>query len=105
MTTTRRVLTGLAAAGLVLSALGAGTAGAATKGKIYISNNCGKAVPTTIHSTDGRNIAGTAAAPAGSYFGYPVSPGKYQVRVPAGKRDVTILDLGSKAHSVVVRAC
>ncbi|RDI24549.1 hypothetical protein [Lentzea flaviverrucosa] len=105
MTTTRRVLTGLAAAGLVISALGAGSASAATKGKIYISNNCGKAVSTTIHTTDGRNIAGTAAAPAGSYFGYPVNPGKYQVRVPAGNKTVTILDLGGKAHSVVVRAC
>ncbi|WP_330276236.1 hypothetical protein OG205_11740 [Lentzea sp. NBC_00516] len=105
MTTTRRVLTGLAAAGLVISALGAGSASAATKGKIYISNNCGKAVSTTIHRTDGSTIAGTAAAPAGSYFGYPVYPGKYQVRVPAGKRDVTILDLGSKAHSVIVKAC
>lgn len=82
MTTTRRVLTGLAAAGLVISALGAGSASAATKGKIYISNNCGKAVSTTIHRTDGSTIAGTAAAPAGSYFGYPVYPGKYQVRVP-----------------------
>lgn len=60
--------------------------------KIYISNN-------------GSTIAGTEAAPAGSYFGYPVHPGKYQVRVPAGNRDVTILDLGGKAHSVVVKAC
>jgi len=105
MTTTRRVLTGLATAGLFVSVLGAGSATAATKGKIYISNNCGKAVSTTIHRTDGSNIAGTAAAPAGSYFGYPVNPGTYQVRVPAGNRNVTILDLGSKAHSVVVRAC
>ncbi|MDX8148902.1 hypothetical protein SK854_42765 [Lentzea sp. BCCO 10_0061] len=54
--TRRRVLTGLAAAGLVLSALGAGSATAATKGKTY------------------------------------------RVRVPAGNRDVTILDLGGKAH-------
>lgn len=105
MTTTRRVLTGLAATALVFSALGAGSATAATKGKIYISNNCGKAVSTTIHRTNGSMIAGTAAAPAGSYFGYPVYPGTYQVRVPAGNRDVTILELGSKAHSVIVRAC
>ncbi|KOV78007.1 hypothetical protein [Nocardia sp. NRRL S-836] len=105
MTTTRRVLTGLAAAGLVISVLGTGSAGAATKGKIYISNNCGKAVSTTIHLTNGSMIAGTGAAPAGSYFGYPVNPGTYQVRVPAGNRNVTILDLGSKAHTAVVRAC
>jgi len=50
-------------------------------------------------------IAGTAAAPAGSYLSYPVDPGTYQVRVPAGTRDVRILDLGTKAHSAVVRAC
>ncbi|WP_414939919.1 hypothetical protein [Amycolatopsis sp. cmx-11-51] len=105
MTTTPRVLTVLATAGLVMSVLGAGSAAAATKGKIYISNNCGKAVPTTIHRTNGSMIAGTGAAPAGSYFGYPVDPGTYQVRVPAGNRDVKILDLGGKAHSVIVRAC
>ncbi|GAA3458203.1 hypothetical protein ACFFSW_03110 [Saccharothrix longispora] len=105
MTTTRRVLTGLATAGLLISVLGAGSATAATKGKIYISNNCGKAVSTTIHRTDGSMIAGTSAAPAGSYFDYPVNPGTYQVRVPAGTRTVRILDLGSKAHSAIVRAC
>jgi hypothetical protein len=105
MTTARRVLTGLAAAGLLVSVLGVGSAAAATKGKIYISNNCGKAVSTTIHRTNGSMIAGTAAAPAGSYFGYPVHPGTYQVRVPAGNRNVTILDLGSKAHAVIVKAC
>ncbi|MDX3658999.1 hypothetical protein PV646_16975 [Streptomyces sp. ID05-26A] len=104
MTTTRRVLTGMATAGLFISVLGAGSATAATKGKIYISNNCGKAVATDI-LRGGYVIAGTAAAPAGSYFGYPVNPGTYQVRVPAGTKTVKILDLGSKAHSVVVRAC
>ncbi len=105
MTTTRRVLTVLATAGLAISVLGAGSASAATKGKIYISNNCGYAASTTIHRTDGSMIAGTGAAPAGSYFGYPVNPGSYQVRVPAGNKDVKILDLGSKAHSVIVKAC
>ncbi|MGW6449832.1 hypothetical protein [Lentzea sp. NPDC055074] len=104
MTTTRRVLTGLATAGLFISVLGAGPATAATKGKIYISNNCGKAVKTEIYR-GGYMIAGTSAAPAGSYFGYPVNPGAYQVRVPAGNKNVTILDLGGKAHTVVVRAC
>ncbi|MBW4717268.1 hypothetical protein [Saccharothrix obliqua] len=104
MTTTRRVLTGLATAGLVVSVLGVGSASAAT-GKIFISNNCGKAVSTTIHRTNGSMIAGTGAAPAGSYLGYPVSPGTYEVRVPAGNRQVRILDLGSKAHTAVVRAC
>ncbi|MEU5694360.1 hypothetical protein [Actinosynnema sp. NPDC020468] len=105
MTTTRRVVTVLATAGLVISALGAGSATAATKGKIIISNNCGKAVPTTIHRTDGSQIAGTGAAPAGSYFSYPVDPGTYLVRVPAGQRTVKILDLSPKAHSAIVRAC
>ncbi|MEV6907740.1 hypothetical protein [Amycolatopsis sp. NPDC051071] len=105
MTTTRRVLTVLATAGLAISVFGAGSASAATKGKIYISNNCGKAVSTTIHRTDGSMIAGTGAAPAGSYFGYPVNPGTYQVRVPAGNRNVQILDLGGKAHSAIVKAC
>ncbi|RKT54101.1 hypothetical protein [Saccharothrix australiensis] len=105
MTTTRRVLTGLATAGLVISVLGAGSASAATKGKIIISNNCGKAVSTTIHRTDGSMIAGTGAAPAGSFLSYPVYPGTYQVRVPAGNRNVRILDLGGKAHAAVVRAC
>ncbi|WP_340684093.1 hypothetical protein LCL61_37340 [Amycolatopsis coloradensis] len=105
MTTTRRVFAVLATAGLVISVLGAGSASAATKGKIYISNNCGKVVSTTIHRTNGSMIAGTSSAPSGSYFGYPVDPGTYQVRVPAGNRDVTILDLGGKAHSVIVRAC
>ncbi|USX53584.1 hypothetical protein [Lentzea sp. HUAS12] len=105
MTTTRRILTGLATAGLFVSVVGAGSATAATKGKIYISNNCGKAVATTIHRTSGAMIAGTSAAPAGSYFGYPVDPGTYVVRVPAGNRTVTILDLGGKAHTAVVRAC
>ncbi|MEV0681948.1 hypothetical protein AB0I60_36045 [Actinosynnema sp. NPDC050436] len=105
MTTTRRVLTGLATAGLVISVLGTGTAAAATKGKIYISNNCGKAVATTVHRTDGTMIAGTAAAPAGSYFAYPVNPGTYQVRVPAGTRNVRVLDASPKAYSVIVRAC
>ncbi|WET82772.1 hypothetical protein P3102_16935 [Amycolatopsis sp. QT-25] len=104
MTTARRALTVLATAGLAISVFGAGPASAATKGKIYISNNCGKAVPTTIHR-GGLMIAGTGAAPAGSYFGYPVDPGTYQVRVPAGNKDVKILDYGSKAHSVIVRAC
>ncbi|MBB5858295.1 hypothetical protein ACFQ05_21995 [Amycolatopsis umgeniensis] len=105
MTATRRVLTVLATAGMVIATVGAGSASAATKGKIYISNNCGAAVPTTIHRTNGSMIAGTGAAPAGSYFGYPVDPGTYQVRVPAGNRNVKILDLGGKAHSVVVKAC
>ncbi|KZB85896.1 hypothetical protein [Amycolatopsis regifaucium] len=105
MTTTRRVLAILASTGLAVSVLCAGSASAATQGKIYISNNCGKAVSTTIHRTDGSMIAGTSAAPAGSYFGYPVQPGTYQVRVPAGNRNVKILDLGSKAHSVIVKAC
>jgi len=73
MTTTRRVLTGLDTAGLVISVLGAGPA--------------------------------TAAAPASSYLSYPVNPGTYQVRVPAGNRNVRILDLGGKAHSAIVRAC
>ncbi|WP_233598816.1 MULTISPECIES: hypothetical protein [unclassified Amycolatopsis] len=50
-------------------------------------------------------IAGTGSAPNGSYFGYPVDPGTYQVRMPAGNKDVKILDLGGKAHSVIVRAC
>ncbi|WP_433264619.1 hypothetical protein ACQPZF_35580 [Actinosynnema sp. CS-041913] len=105
MTTARRVLTGLATAGLLITVLGAGSATAATKGKIIIYNNCGKAVATTIHRTDGAMIAGTGAAPAGSYFPYPVNPGTYQVRVPAGNRNVRILDLGGKAHSVIVKAC
>ncbi|EMD28294.1 hypothetical protein [Amycolatopsis azurea] len=105
MTTAQRVLAVLAATGLAVSALGAGSASAATKGKIYISNNCGGAVSTTIHRTDGSMIAGTGAAPAGSYFGYPVNPGTYEVRVPAGNRNVKILDLGGKAHSVIVKAC
>lgn len=74
------------------------------KGKIYIFNNCGKAAKTEIYR-GGYMIAGTSAAPAGSYFGSPANPGSYQVRVPAGNKNVTILDLGSKAHSVVVRAC
>ncbi|RSN63349.1 hypothetical protein DMH01_12245 [Amycolatopsis sp. WAC 04182] len=105
MTTTRRAFAVLATAGLALSVLGAGSASAATKGKIYIYNTCGSAVSTTIHRTDGSMIAGTGAAPAGSYFGYPVYPGAYQVRVPAGNRNVRVLDLGGKAHSVVVKAC
>ncbi|WP_394361448.1 hypothetical protein [Amycolatopsis sp. SB7-3] len=105
MTTTRRVLAVLATTGLAVSVLGTGSASAATKGKIYISNNCGSSVSTTIHRTDGAMIAGTGAAPAGSYFGYPVNPGTYEVRVPAGNRNVKILDLGSKAHSVIVKAC
>lgn len=105
MTTTRRILTGLATTGLLVSVVGAGSATAATKGKIYISIDCGKAVSTTIHRTGGAMIAGTSAAPAGSYFGYPVDPGTYVVRVPAGHRTVTILDLGGKAHTAVVRAC
>ncbi|WP_409496531.1 hypothetical protein [Amycolatopsis sp. cmx-11-12] len=105
MTTTRRVLTVLATAGLAISVLGAGSASAATKGNIYISNNCGKAVSTTIHRTNGSMIAGTGAAPAGSYFGYPVDFGTYQVRVPAGNRNVKILDLGGRAQSAIVKAC
>jgi len=105
LTTAQRVLAVLATTGLAVSALGAGSASAATKGKIYISNNCGGAVSTTIHRTDGSMIAGTGAAPAGSYFGYPVNPGTYEVRVPAGNRNVKILDLGGKAHSVIVKAC
>ncbi|MFI6303627.1 hypothetical protein ACIBCH_17275 [Amycolatopsis thailandensis] len=105
MTTTQRVLAVLASTGLAVSVLGTGSASAATKGKIYISNNCGSAVATTIHRTNGSMIAGTGAAPAGSYFGYPVDPGTYEVRVPAGKRNVKILDLGGKAHSVIVKAC
>ncbi|CCH29535.1 hypothetical protein ABZ816_15700 [Actinosynnema sp. NPDC047251] len=105
MTTTRRVLTGLATAGLVISVLGTGSATAATKGKIYISNNCGKAVATTIHRTTGENIAGTGAAPAGSYFGYSLNPGTYEVRVPAGRKTVRLQDLSPKSHSVIVRAC
>ncbi|UUV34113.1 hypothetical protein NQK81_11895 [Amycolatopsis roodepoortensis] len=105
MTTTRRAFAVLATAGLVISVLGAGSASAATKGKIIIYNTCGSAVSTTIHRTDGSMIAGTGAAPAGSYFGYPVYPGTYQVRVPAGNRNVRVLDLGSKAHAVVVKAC
>ncbi|MEU4804546.1 hypothetical protein [Actinosynnema sp. NPDC023587] len=104
MTTTRRVLAGLATAGLFISVLGTGSATAATKGKIYISNNCGKAVSTTIH-INGRTIAGTGAAPAGSYFGYPVAPGTYQVYVPAGNKTVRIQDLSPRSHSAIVKAC
>ncbi|GHH39296.1 hypothetical protein [Lentzea cavernae] len=105
MTTTRRLITGLATAALVMSALTTGTATAATKGRIVINNNCGKAVSTTIHRTSGSMIAGTAAAPAGSSFGYPVAPGTYVVRVPAGAKTVKVLDVSPKAHSVIVRAC
>lgn len=105
MTTTRRVLTGLATAGLFISVLGAGSATAASRGNIYIYNTCGKAVSTTIHRTDGTMIAGTAAAPAGSRFRYPVNAGTYHVRVPAGTRTVKVLNFAGKVHSVVVKAC
>ncbi|MGI5499062.1 hypothetical protein [Lentzea sp. CA-135723] len=105
MTTTRRLVTGLATAALVMSALSAGTATAATKGRIVINNNCGKAASTTIHRTNGDMIAGTAAAPAGTSFGYPVYPGTYVVRVPAGSKTVKVLDVSPKAHTVIVKAC
>ncbi|MEU6154403.1 hypothetical protein ABZ816_30855 [Actinosynnema sp. NPDC047251] len=59
----------------------------------------------TVHRTDGSQIAGTAVAPAGSFFGYPVRLGTYQVRVPAGARNVQILDLSPGSHSVIVNTC
>ncbi|MFC6087973.1 hypothetical protein [Saccharothrix lopnurensis] len=107
MTTTSRIAAGLATAGLVAAAavLTAVPATAASKGSISIYNNCGRAVSTTIHRLGGAMIAGTAAAPAGSRYSYPVYAGGYLVRVPAGQRTVTVLDVPGKVHVVSVKAC
>ncbi|GAA1310544.1 hypothetical protein [Saccharothrix xinjiangensis] len=107
MTTTSRVAAGIATAGLIVAGavLTATPATAATKGNISIYNNCGRPAITTIHRLNGDMIAGTGAAPAGSRFSYPVYAGTYQVRVPAGARNVTVLNVSGKVHTVSVKAC
>lgn len=107
MTTTSRIVAGIAATGLAVAGavLAATPAMAATMGYISIYNNCGGPVVTTIHRLNGDMIAGTGAAPAGSRYSYRVNAGTYQVRVPAGPRNVTVLNVAGKVHTVSVKAC
>ncbi|MGM1057973.1 hypothetical protein [Saccharothrix sp. Mg75] len=106
-TTSSRIAAGIAAAGLAVAGavLAAAPATAASTGYISIYNNCGGPVVTTVHRLSGAMIAGTSAAPAGSRYSYPVAAGTYQVRVPAGPRNVTVLNVAGKVHTVSVKAC